>query len=89
MSNIDPAVRMSEEQEMQEEGTAERRLRLLRFGLILLPILAFAIVAGLWVVGSVGQELGTAIFHGAIWAAGAGVLSVVVYMVYKSMVLKL
>jgi hypothetical protein len=72
----------------QTNTTAERRLRILRFGLILLPLLAFAVVTGIWAVFSVGTDLGGALLQGVIWGAGAGVLAAVVYMVYKSTVLK-
>jgi len=72
----------------QSNNTAERRLRILRFGLILLPLLAFAVVTGLWAVFSVGTDLGGALLQGAIWGVGAGVVAAVVYMVYKSTVIK-
>ena len=67
---------------------AERRLRILRFGLTLLPLLTFAIVAGLWMVASLAQDLGGAVLQGLIWAVGAAIVSAIIYFVYKSMVVK-
>jgi hypothetical protein len=69
-------------------STSERRLRTLRFGLTLLPVLAFAIATGLIAVGSMGTDLGGAILQGVIWAVGAAIVSVIVYMLYKSVVVK-
>ena len=69
-------------------STSERRLRTLRFGLTLLPVLAFAIVTGLYAVGSMGTNLGGAILQGVIWGVGTAVVAVVVYMVYKSVAVK-
>ncbi|HLF28161.1 MAG TPA: hypothetical protein VJG32_17665 [Anaerolineae bacterium] len=67
---------------------ADRRLRILRFGLTLLPVLAFAIATGLWAVGSLGTDLGGAVLQGAIWGVGAAIVSIIIYVVYKSMVVK-
>lgn len=72
----------------QTNNTAERRLRILRFGLILLPLLAFAVVTGIWMVFSIGTDLGGALLQGVMWGVAAGVVAVVVYMVYKNAVLK-
>jgi hypothetical protein len=74
--------------QMSTPGTAERRLRLLRFGLILVPVLTFALVTGLWAVGSLGTDLGGAVLQGVIWGVGAAIVAVIVYMVYKSAVVK-
>jgi hypothetical protein len=73
---------------MPAASSAERRLRILRFGLTLLPLLTFAIVAGLWMVGSLAQDLGGAVVQGAIWGVGAAIVCVIVYFVYKSVVVK-
>ncbi len=72
--------------QMPERSAADRRLRILRFGLMLLPVLTFAIVTGLLTLASVGTGLGNAALQGVIWGAGAAVLAVIVYTVYKSMI---
>jgi len=69
-------------------SASERRLRILRFGLTLLPLLTFAIVAGLWMVGSLAQDLGGAVLQGLIWGAGVAVASAIIYFVYKSVAVK-
>ena len=74
--------------QMTGSESAERRLRVLRFGLTLLPILAFAIVTGLYAVGSIGTDLGGAILQGVIWGVGTAIVSVIIYMVYRSTVVK-
>ena len=74
--------------QMSSTHPAERRLRILRFGLTLLPVLTFAIVTGLWAVASIGTDLGGAALQGAIWGAGAALVSVIIYIVYKSMIVK-
>lgn len=74
--------------QMASNESAERRLRILRFGLTLLPVLAFAIVTGLLALGSMGTDLGGAVLQGVIWGVGAAIVSVIVYMIYKSVVVK-
>lgn len=74
--------------QMTGDSSAERRLRILRFGLTLLPLLAFAIVTGLYAVASVGADLGGAVLQGVIWGVGTAIVAVIVYMVYKSVVVK-
>jgi len=69
-------------------STSERRLRILRFGLTLLPLLAFAIVTGLLTVVSFAQDLGGAVLQGLIWAVGVAIVSAIIYFVYKSAVVK-
>ena len=69
-------------------STSERRLRILRFGLTLLPLLTFAIVAGLLTVASLAQDLGGAVLQGVVWGVGVAIVSAIIYFVYKSAVVK-
>ena len=65
----------------------ERRLRFLRYGLIVVTVIAFAFAAATSLFGSAG-DIGAALVQGVLWGVIAGVVSVVVYMLYKKMVLK-
>ena len=66
----------------------KRRLRLMGVGLTVVTALTFAVVAGLTFVANMGQDLMGAVVQGALWGAGAGVASVIIYMVYKTVVVK-
>jgi hypothetical protein len=57
-------------------------------GLTVVTALTFAVVTGLIFVANLGQDMGGAILQGVIWGVGAGIVSVIVYMVYKSVVVK-
>ena len=68
-------------------SSAERRLRILRFGLIVVTAVAFALATGLGFFGAQGA-IGGALMQGVLWGALVAVASVIIYFVYKSVVLK-
>jgi len=73
--------------QMTSDNSAERRLRILRFGLVLVTAVAFALATGIGFFSSL-YDVGGALLQGVIWGVGAAVVSVIIYMLYKSMVVK-
>ena len=73
--------------QMSDRNSADRRLRFLRYGLVLLTAVAFALASGVGFFGAAGN-LGGGLLQGAIWGVGAAVVSVIIYFVYKSVVVK-
>ncbi len=66
----------------------DRRLRFLRYGLILLVAVAFAFATGTGLFSNAGN-LGGALLQGVLWAVGVAVAAVIVYFAYKKVVLKM
>jgi len=74
---------------------AERRLRTVRFGLLLIVIVFFVLRTGLAYLDAsavLGMDaltrILTALLQGLIWSVGAAIVAVLVYFVYKSVVVK-
>ena len=59
-----------------------KRLNLLRYGLVTVTAVAFALGAALVYIGS--GELWTAVLQGLLMAVGMGVLSTIIYFLYRS-----
>ena len=66
----------------------ERRLRFLRYGLIVVVVVAFAFAAATGLFSATGN-IGAALLQGVLWAVIAGVVAVIVYLIYKKMILKI
>jgi hypothetical protein len=73
--------------QLADRSSPEHRLRLLRFGLIIVTAVAFALATGIGFF-STGGQVGGAALQGALWGVGAAIVSVLIYMVYKSAVVK-
>ncbi len=65
----------------------EQRSRFLRYGLVVVVAVAFAIAAATSLFSQAG-DIGAALVQGLIWSVGAGVVSVIVYLVYQKVILK-
>lgn len=74
--------------QMADRKSPEQRLRLLRFGLIVVTAVAFALATGIGFFATGGQ-VGGAALQGLLWGAGVAVVSVIIYVIYKSVVLKM
>lgn len=59
-----------------------KRLNLLRYGLVTVTAVAFALGAALVFVGS--GQIWTALLQGVLMAVGIGVLSTIIYFLYRS-----
>ncbi len=73
----------------QESGrrSPEQRLRFLRYGLIIVVAVTFALATGTGLIGKAG-DLGAALLQGVLWTAVAAVAAIVIYFVYKKAVVK-
>ncbi|HSD82227.1 MAG TPA: hypothetical protein VLG46_00110 [Anaerolineae bacterium] len=65
----------------------EKRLRFLRYGLIIVVAVTFALATGTGLFSNAGN-LGGALLQGLLWTVGAAVIAVIVYLVYKRVVVK-
>ena len=65
----------------------EQRLRFLRFGLIVVVAMAFAIGTATSLFSQAGN-IGAALVQGLIWGVGTAVVAVIVYLVYQKVVVK-
>lgn len=65
----------------------DHRLRFLRYGLIIVVAVTFAFAAGTGLFSSAG-DLGSALLQGVLWAVGAAIVAVIIYLVYKKVVVK-
>ena len=65
----------------------EQRLRFLRYGLVLVVAVTFAVATGTGLFGTAGN-IGAALLQGLLWSVGAAVLAVIIYLVYKKVVVK-
>ncbi len=65
----------------------ERRLRFLRYGLIILVAVTFAFATGTGLFSNAGN-LGGTLLQGVLWTVGAAVVSLIVYFAYKKLVVK-
>lgn len=65
----------------------EKRLRFLRYGLIIVVAVTFALATGTGLFSNAGN-LGGALLQGLLWTVGAAVVAVIVYLVYKRVVVK-
>ena len=74
--------------ENSDRKSPERRLRFLRFGLLAVTAVAFAMATTLEYFWSGGDDLLGNLVQGVLWGAGVGVLSVIIYFVFKSIVVK-
>lgn len=74
--------------EMSDRKSPERRLRFFRFGLLAVTGVAFALGATLDYLAWGASDLFGAVMQGVIYGAIAGVLSVIIYFVYKAFVVK-
>jgi len=73
----------------QESGrrSPEQRLRFLRFGLIIVVAITFALATGTGLFSKAG-DLGAALLQGLLWTVIAAVAAVIIYFVYKKVVVK-
>ena len=60
----------------------QTRLNLLRYGLVVVTALAFALGAAMVFIGS--GDLWKAVFQGLVMAVGAGVFCTIIYFLYRS-----
>ncbi|CAG0933714.1 hypothetical protein TFLX_03191 [Thermoflexales bacterium] len=65
----------------------EKRLRFLRYGLMIVVAVTFALATGTGLFSKAG-DLGGALLQGVLWTVGAAVVAVIVYLVYKKVVVK-
>lgn len=65
----------------------EQRLRFLRFGLIVVVAMAFAIGTATSLFSQAGN-IGAALVQGLIWGVGTAVVAVIVYLAYQKIALK-
>ena len=63
------------------DGDKQKRLNLLRYGLMVVTAVAFALGAGLTFVG--GGALWTSVLQGLLIAAGMAVLCAAIYALYR------
>jgi hypothetical protein len=68
--------------------SAQRRLKLLRFAFLVLTAITIAIVATVSYFTTLGN-IAASVIQGLLWGALVGVVSVVVYVLYKRLVLKM
>ena len=73
--------------ETSDRAASDRRLRFLRFGLLAITGVTFAFGAVTRFTLS-GGDLGSALVRGLLWGVVVGVVSIIIYQVYKSAVLK-
>jgi len=73
--------------EAGDRSSQDRRLRFLRFGLLAITAVVFALVTGVRFTIS-GADLGGALMQGLLWGVIVGIVSIIIYFVYKSAVLK-
>ena len=74
--------------EMSDRKSPEQRLRFFRFGLLAITGVAFALGTSMNYLVQGGSDLFGALLQGVIYGAVAGVLSVMIYFVYKAFVVK-
>ena len=74
--------------EMSGRKSPERRLRFLRFGLLAVTGVAFALGTTLDYMAWGASDLLGALLQGCLYAIVAGVISVMIYFVYKAFVVK-
>jgi hypothetical protein len=72
---------------VSNRNAPEQRLRFLRFGLIVVVAMAFAIGTATSMFSQAGN-LGAALVQGLIWGVGTAVVAVIVYVVYQKVVVK-
>ena len=65
----------------------EQRLRFLRYGLMIVVAVTFAVATGTGLFGKAG-DLGAALLQGILWTVGAVVVAVIIYFAYKKFVVK-
>jgi hypothetical protein len=67
-----------------------QRLRFLRFGLIVVVAMAFAIGAAAEMLRTAvtGVDIGAALVQGLIWGVGTAVVAVIVFLLYQKIALK-
>ena len=65
----------------------EQRLRFLRYGLVIVVAMAFAIKTATGLFGTAGN-LGPALVQGLLWGVGTAVVAVIVYLAYQKIALK-
>lgn len=71
-----------------DRNAPDRRLRFLRYGLMIVVAVTFALAAGTGLFSQAGN-IGGALLQGVLWAAGAIVVAVIVYFAYKKVILKM
>jgi hypothetical protein len=64
-----------------------QRLRFLRFGLIVVVAMAFAVGAAAGLFGQAGN-IGAALVQGLIWGVGTAVVAVIVFLAYQKIAVK-
>ena len=74
--------------EMSDSKSPERRLRFFRFGLLAVTGVAFALGVTLDYLAWGASDLVGALLKGVTYGVVAGVLSVLIYFVYKAFVVK-
>ncbi len=65
----------------------EQRLRFLRYGLMIVVAVTFAVATGTGLFSKAGN-LGGALVQGVLWTVGAVVVAVIIYFAYKRFVVK-
>jgi len=73
---------------MSDRKSPERRLRFFRFGLLAVTGVAFALGTTLEYLVWGASDLGGALLKGVTYGVVVGVLSVMIYFVYKAFVVK-
>jgi hypothetical protein len=73
----------------QEPGrrSPEQRLRFLRYGLIIVVAVTFALATATGLFSKAG-DIGAAMLQGVLWTVVAAVAAVIIYFVYKKVVVK-
>jgi hypothetical protein len=84
---VGPTTRRVPVSEAGDRSSPDRRLRFFRFGLLAITGVVFAVVtAGTYVIS--GADLTGSLMKGLLWGVIVGVVSIILYMVYKSAALK-
>jgi hypothetical protein len=68
-------------------NSPDQRLRFLRYGLMIVVAVTFAVAAGTGLFGN-GGDIGAALLQSVLWTVGAAIAAVIVYLVYKKVVVK-
>lgn len=74
--------------ETSARDSQDRRLRFLRFGLLAITGVAFAVKTAVNYFLSGGTGLWAAVLQGLLWGVIVGVVSIIIYFVYKATVAK-
>jgi hypothetical protein len=72
---------------VSNRNAPEQRLRFLRFGLVVVVAMAFAIGTATSMFSQAG-DMGAALLQGLMWGVGTAVVAVIVYLVYQKVILK-